>query len=127
MDRALSRRIGGSKNRHESAARRRKTSGRGSCLARSWIGGSPGRRRVSILGVDTNGGRGQDLGAQGQVVGDDPEDLVVVIIRLPNNVLVVLLLPLVLAVVQLAQVLVGDELGLEPRLVERDGMPLLAV
>ena len=78
----------------------------------------------------TLGCRGQDLGAERQVVADDVDDLVVVEIRGPHLAFGVLLLLELLLGLLLGGLFLGifrNVFGPELRLVERDRMPGLAL
>src|SRR4051794_34480265 len=79
------------------------------------------------------GSGGEDLRAEAQVVGHDPDDLVVVEVGLPGGVLgellagLVLLGGLLVGVLLLVLVVVERGLVAELLLVQRDGVPRLAV
>ena len=85
----------------------------------SWC--TEGTLRLMGIRGGPDRGLGDDLGAEGQVVGDDTDDLVVVVVRLPGRPLLELLLLVELGLlVVLGFVIVGDELGLELLLVQGD-------
>src|SRR5690349_7200096 len=86
--------------------------------------------RSSTIDRSPDRGGSEGLRAQGQVVGDDVDDLVVIEVGLPGQMLLVLLpglLRLRLRVFLLVGIIVGDEVGAELLLVEGDRVPGLAL